>query len=74
MKKRKFHTTMFVVYTALFLLFVIKTMHIRKPALHKPTPKEVIQHSFDEPKDYVEDKQLPESKREYYEYLYHKSK
>lgn len=63
---------MFVVYTALFLLFVIKTMHIRKPALHKPTPKEVIQHSFDKPKDYAEDKKLSEKKRAYYDYLYDK--
>lgn len=63
---------MFICFVAIILLLIIKLGLIYQERMDiKPIgKKEIIEHSYDDPKDLYTDTTLTEKEREYYEHLY----
>lgn len=74
MRKVSYELVMLITFITFLLLFIIKSMSIKKHVYDIPTDTETIEHNYIEPEDYAENKNLSKGQKEYYEYLYKKSK
>ena len=74
MRKVSYELVMLITFITILLLFIIKSMSIKKHVYNIPTDIETLEYNYIEPEDYAKNKNLSEGQREYYEYLYKKSK
>lgn len=73
MRKSKSQTIMFVTYTCILLLLIIKSIGVKRTKPVLPTYTTNIPPSVTKPKDFADNKRLSKSQKEYYDYLYNKT-
>lgn len=65
------HTLYFLFFMVLLVLLTFKSGDDKE--FNHLDKIEVIKHTYDEPKDFVERKDLSKPQKDYYEYLYNKT-
>lgn len=71
---KKFYAVMLLVYALIFIMLIKRTSAERNPEQHVVSEDEIIQSNCDEPKDLAKEKNLSQAQRDYYDYLYEKTK
>lgn len=75
-KDKLLYIIYFSMFSLLVMLLVIRSSRFKKSTHHtmvKINKLEVIKHSYDDPQDFAERKDLTANQKDYYEYLYQKS-